>query len=139
MSEKKIFAVAKGWPINDDEKGYTDVGSYRIWVVFLDKQDRKIFLELTNCTSRLYHGSEKIPPSDWFNLWCDRMLVLKNPKIQDHEITMLDWQAIRKKYRYTKKDILAFINSQFDTEYTSLVITNLTDSKAKAWWEGVYF
>ena len=98
---------------------HSDVGNFRIRTAFTAANGEKVFFEC---------GNANRPKSNEYYLFINFLFnITDDPKIDDcnHSRINYDQSKLRDNYKYTKKDILKFVNDKFGTNFTDLQVNSL--------------
>lgn len=119
----KLYFLAMGMNYteekNTDMKG-SDIGNYRIRTTFHDSRGDVIFIEATRGYEREKKGNQYIITNN-IKLHIDHLF---NKTISDDENKSHIKPNEKYLKNYTKKDLLYFINKQFNTNYDEIVVVS---------------
>jgi hypothetical protein len=104
---------------DDPIRNNSDIGNYRIRTTFKDQNNNIIFVEFSNGASYIYKGS-KPHLVDYMQLVVNH---LYNRTLSDNE-NESHIKSNAEGFRYTKADIIKFIELNFNVRFDDIVILN---------------
>ena len=119
---KKQTLLFQGMGMNfytDENVKHSDVGNFRIRTAFKDSNGKKVFFECGNGYRAKKEG---------YYLTVDFLFnITDDSTIDDCNYSKIeyDWIELRNNYKYTKNDILKFVNEKFGTDFKNLEVTSL--------------
>ena len=108
-----------------------DVENCRIRTAFTNKDGKKIYLELlSGCkNTKIEYGKNgrKLKNPKWISedgfLWCDFChYITEDPEIDDCNYSRLECERKQATVKYTKENILAFVNENCNADFEEVVI-----------------
>lgn len=104
---------------SEENSKHSDVGNFRIRTAFKDSTGKKVFFEC---------GNGYLAKKEGYYLHVDFLFnITKDPTIDDCNSSKIDFDRIelRNNYKYTKNDILKFVNEKFGTVFSDIKVTSL--------------
>src|SRR5699024_408509 len=119
-NEKTLLFQGMGMNFyNEENSKHSDVGNFRIRTAFKDANGEKVFFEC---------GNGYLAKKEGYYLHVSFLFdITDDPAIDDCNYSKIEYDPIelRNNYKYTKNDILKFVNEKFGTDFNNIKVTSL--------------